>query len=358
MFGSGSAPAFGAGTPVTPQPTAFGVPSTPSFGLNPSQSSQSFLGQTQTQPTPSAFSAMFPSPAGVGQLTTQMAPVAAPATPLPDRDVQTIVDAYKDDLGNPKYSFKHFLFSVSEPSMRSKPLGVCDIMWAEAMNKLEGMDSNDREKLWPELVQGFKDLSRRMKLQDEAIAEDSQRLRATQANVKLLERHFQADTLTWIQRLHHKEQELQRRLLRVMRIVEALEGKGFRMLTTKGEAQVAERLRALVHQLKGPGAELPCRVNTLLSECRRRVQNGETALSFPSVAKIDDQSLFHMHQVLCQQTEAISRLLGILKKDSRDIEIMMTANTERTDEPVDNTYKRTGRNGFHSVYSEDTIRGY
>jgi nuclear pore complex protein Nup54 len=37
-------------------------------------------------------------------------------------------------------------------------------MWAEAMNKLEGMDSTDRERLWPELVHGFKDLSRRVKV--------------------------------------------------------------------------------------------------------------------------------------------------------------------------------------------------
>jgi nuclear pore complex protein Nup54 len=37
-------------------------------------------------------------------------------------------------------------------------------MWAEAINKLEGMDSAERERLWPELVQGFKDLSRRLKV--------------------------------------------------------------------------------------------------------------------------------------------------------------------------------------------------
>ncbi|KAL6520649.1 Nuclear pore complex protein Nup54 [Orobanche minor] len=33
-------------------------------------------------------------------------------------------------------------------------------MWVEAMGKLEGLSSTDRERLWPELVQGFKDLSR------------------------------------------------------------------------------------------------------------------------------------------------------------------------------------------------------
>lgn len=40
----------------------------------------------------------------------------------------------------------------------------CQIMWAEAMGKLEGMESADRERLWPQLVQGFKDLSQRLKV--------------------------------------------------------------------------------------------------------------------------------------------------------------------------------------------------
>lgn len=39
-------------------------------------------------------------------------------------------------------------------------------MWAEAMGKLEGMESKDRERLWPQLVKGFKDLSERLKVFD------------------------------------------------------------------------------------------------------------------------------------------------------------------------------------------------
>ncbi|GMN68513.1 hypothetical protein TIFTF001_037569 [Ficus carica] len=31
-----------------------------------------------------------------------------------DHDIQAIVEAYKDDLGNPKYVFKHLLFSVPD----------------------------------------------------------------------------------------------------------------------------------------------------------------------------------------------------------------------------------------------------
>lgn len=35
-------------------------------------------------------------------------------------------------------------------------------MWAGAMGKLEGMERPDRKRLWPQLVQGFKDLSQRI----------------------------------------------------------------------------------------------------------------------------------------------------------------------------------------------------
>lgn len=334
------------------QTPAFGGTQSSPFGQTP-QSTPAF-GQTQALQFGTPQQSLFSN----SQLTTQMAPVAPVVTPLPDRDIQAIVDAYKSEAGNPKYGFKHFLLSVTDPSMRIKPVGVSDIMWAEAMNKLEGMESADRERLWPELVQGFKDLSRRLKLQDEAIAADVQRLQTTQTNVKLLERHFHVDTLTWIQRLRQKEQELQRRLLRVMRIVEAVEGKGFRMLTTKGEAHLGERLRVLARQLQGPGAELPRRVNTLLSVSRMQAQVGGAPTLLPGLAKIDERSLGDMHEVLRQQTEAISRLVGILKKDMRDIEIIMSEDTETIDESVESNFRRSGRNGTLPMYDVNGLNGY
>ena len=38
------------------------------------------------------------------------------------------------------------------------------IMWVEAMAKLEGMETGDRERPWPQLVHGFKDLLQRLKV--------------------------------------------------------------------------------------------------------------------------------------------------------------------------------------------------
>ncbi|TQE09261.1 hypothetical protein C1H46_005196 [Malus baccata] len=247
--------------------------------------------------------------------------------------VDAIVDAYKDEPGNPKYAFKHLLFSVTDPQFRVKPAGVPDIMWAEAMAKLEGLESTDRERLWPQLVQGFKDLSQRLKLQDEVLLSDAERLQMTQSNVKMLQRHFQADTLPWIERMRQKEQGLQRRLLRVMRILEALEGKGFRLPLMKGEVELAEKLTAVTRQLKGSGAELTRRVQNLLTISRVQENSiGAGALGYlPGSTKIHEQSLAAMQEVLQQQTEAIARLGNVLKRDIRDMEIIMAEDTETTE---------------------------
>ncbi|KNA24677.1 hypothetical protein SOVF_013630 [Spinacia oleracea] len=358
-FGTPSTtPAFGA-APSTP---GFGTPSSPFLGSSIFNTPSPFAQNTQQQQQTTPFSqqpstgfgfnsTLFQSPlqqqqqqqqpqqmtpfnlSGVQQLTTQMAPVAPLPFSLAERDIQTIVDAYKDEPGNTKYAFKHLLFSVMDPQLKVKPPGVSDIMWAEAMGKLEGMDSTNRERLWPQLVQGFKDLSNRLKLQDEVIVADAERLRMTQGNVKTLQRHFQADTLPRIERLKQKEQGLQRRLLRVMRIVEALEGKGCRLPLMKAEVELAEKLAGTVRQLKGSGAELSRRVQNLLTVSRVQVNTngGSISVYLPGSTKIQERSLTDMQEVLQQQTDAIARLGNVLKRDIRDMEIIMAEDTEMID---------------------------
>ena len=57
-----------------------------------------------------------------------------------------------------------YVFLSSDSTLSADNSLHCQIMWAEAMAKLEGMESADRERLWPQLVQGFKDLSQRLKV--------------------------------------------------------------------------------------------------------------------------------------------------------------------------------------------------
>ncbi|KAL8156945.1 nuclear pore complex protein NUP54 [Apium graveolens] len=345
-------------TPATSTP-AFGTPSSSSFNTGfgnslfntpfsqqqqQTQSTSLFPQQQQQQQTSAfGFSNMFNTtphqqpqaspfaaitPFANTQLTTQMAPVAPLPFSLADRDIQGILEAYKDEPGNTKYAFKHLLFSVTDPQYRTKPSGVSDIMWAEAMGKLEGMESSKRERLWPQLVHGFKDLSQRLKLQDEILVSDADRLRITQSNVKVLQRHFQADTIPRIDRMRQKEHSIQRRLLRVMRMVEALEGKGFRLPLMKGEVELAEKLASITRQLKGSGAELSRRVQNLLTLARVQANDLGGSVFLPGSTKIHEQSLASMQEVLQQQTEAIARMGSVLKRDMRDMEIMMAEETD------------------------------
>ncbi|GAB4829341.1 Nuclear pore complex protein Nup54 [Ancistrocladus abbreviatus] len=337
-----STPAFGT---LSSMP-AFGTPSTPSFatGLGSSLFSTPFS-QTQQQQQTSIFqqpsiggsfgfqTAPFATPQQQQttpfanfQLTTQMAPVAPLPFSMAERDIQAIVEAYKDEPGNPKYAFKYLLFSVTEPQFRAKPAGVSDIMWAEAMGKLEGMDSSNRERLWPQLVQGFKDLSQRLKYHLSSLV-----------IISALDSYYRfkdisrADTLPRIERLRQKEQGLQRRLLRVMRIIEALEGQGCRLPLMKGDVELAEKLAAITRQLKGSGADLSRRVQNLLtiSRVQATANGGNASIYLPSTTKIHDRSLSDMQEVLQQQTEAIARLGNVLKRDIRDMEIIMAEDTER-----------------------------
>jgi nuclear pore complex protein Nup54 len=59
--------------------------------------------------------------------------------------------------------------------------------------------------------------------------------------------------------------------------------------------------------------------------------------------KIENQSLAEMHEVLRQQTEAISCLALVLKRDMRDIEIITSKDTERiTGQSGKNSLRNTG----------------
>ncbi|KAK4486074.1 hypothetical protein RD792_008740 [Penstemon davidsonii] len=251
-------------TPQPQQQSSFGF-ATPSFNA-------------ATQSQFNTFNAPSATPFANQQLTTQMAPVAPLSLSLADRDIQAIVEAYKEEPANPKYAFKHLLFSVTEPQYRIKPAGVSDIMWAEAMGKLEGMEGSKRERLWPQLVLGFKDLSQRLK---------------------------------------------------IMRIIEALEGKGSRLPLMKGEAELAEKLAVITRQLKGSGAELSRRVQNLLTLSRLQADglNGGSVY-LPGSTKIHEQSLADMQEVLQQQTDAVAKLGNVLKRDMRDMEIIMAEDTE------------------------------
>eukprot|EP00897_Mesotaenium_endlicherianum_P000825 jgi/Mesen1/10743/ME000901S10098 len=307
-YGGGAFGSFG----MTPTPV-------PSFGQS---FSTPFGGAAQTPPS---LFGMGPSSSSFAMVTQMagMAPLAV--VPLPDRELQALLSAYTEEPSNAAYQFRYLFLSVTPPEARVKPAGVSELMWSEALRRLEGLEGSERAVLWPEPAQGFKDLSNRLRLQDEALAADAERLRSTESNVRALLSHFAADTEPWLERLRVRDHDLQRRLLRAMHIVEGLEKKGLRIPLTSEEVRLAERIRSLFRQLRAPTAELPRRVDALLATARLKNGSGiETGLTFAGSSKIEDRSLEEMQQVLQQQSEAIARLSSVLRRDARDLDIMMS----------------------------------
>ena len=82
------------------------------------------------------------------QLTTQMASVAPLPLSLADHGIKTIVEVYKDEPRNPKYAFKHFLFSA-----QGQPrFGVSLCLFVDCLNTLlVPGHSNIIEIQYPEL---------------------------------------------------------------------------------------------------------------------------------------------------------------------------------------------------------------
>ncbi|KAL6639488.1 hypothetical protein ACP70R_023218 [Stipagrostis hirtigluma subsp. patula] len=131
-------------------------------------------------------------------------------------------------------------------------------------------------------------------------------------------------------RLKQQELVIQRRLLRFVRIVEALENRGYRSPLTKEEADLYERLVTILKRLKGPGADLPKRVNNLLSTSRLLASTGAAGgtVYIPTSAKVDERSVAELLEALQQQTEAVAKLGNVLKRDTRDLEIMHSEDTD------------------------------
>ncbi|CAL5357771.1 unnamed protein product [Camellia sinensis] len=180
-------------------------------------------------------------------------------------------------------------------------------------------------------------------LQDEVILSDAERLRMTQSNVKLLQRRL-LRTITFWRRQSCQWQDFNPKtpnkvqgfkslpmldfykICQVMRIVEALEGKGCRVPLMKGEAKLAEKLAAITRQV-GSGAELSRRVQNLLTMARVQENGGGGgggSIYLLGSTKIHDQSLADI-------TEAIARLGNVLKPDIRDTEIIMVDDKEMTE---------------------------
>lgn len=319
------------------QISIFGQPQSQASLFGQPQAQGSLFGQ-QAQGQIQPFGLQIPQQQivpGSMQLQTQMAPVAPLASPLPDRELQSIIVAYQENPMNSNYQFRSLLFSVKDPQLRVRPPGVSEVVWQEALRHLQGMDASDRDRLWPEVVEGFRGLSNRLMLQDQAMADDTNCLQKTENNVRTLQRYLEADILPRIQRLKWQENMLHKRLLALSRKLQALDYKGQNVPLNEGEYRLVDRLRTLM-KVVDQTSELPRRSDMVLAEAQREARGHSRYGEMLGSVKVENESLENVRRGLEQQTEALTRLVGVLNKDVRDVDILFAE------------YEKDGGSGFRN----------
>mmetsp|Transcript_3141 Transcript_3141/g.11313 ORF Transcript_3141/g.11313 Transcript_3141/m.11313 type:complete len:443 (-) Transcript_3141:33-1361(-) len=339
---------FGAPAAATTAPTTslFGAPatapsSTPSlFGGSASTATPSLFGSFTQQPTPFGAATglgQTPNAGGFGFSTGTAAPSVAPGAttfstamylhgePQAAQELQDILDAYNPAPTNNKFRFRHLFLNIVSEGMeaaRVKPAGVDESQWQEALEELKG--SAQPEKMWPVAANGFGDLAGRLKAQEEWLANQQTHIADTDQQLRQLQRHFHAKTLPQIQMLRRQHIQHSQQLLRLMRMLEALDQRAFEDMPLTGEeVQLSRRLEALSQQLPKPPqqAQLQHRLDSLSKLATAHSAAGGSA----PAASLDSSSLKHMHEILKQQTEGVRRLSSVCKKASRDSAILVKA---------------------------------
>ncbi|KAI3432424.1 hypothetical protein D9Q98_003978 [Chlorella vulgaris] len=359
QFG-GSAPAFGAAsTPSMFGASSAAAPAPFSFSTSqPAQQQPSMFGAAPAS-SPSLFGAATPAPSPFGssvfgtqqqqqqqqqglqqqQQQGMLGFVGGAAPVVPDlsaiRELESIKDSFVPGGSNPRYRFQHLLLNVVEqPAARVKPAGVDELAWRAALQRAGGPDNVDG--LWPVQAQGFKDLLARKAAQDAAIKEHGERLEGLSQMAGQLASRQEAVLREQLLAVRRRHVQLCNQLLRVLRHIDALEGRfaqvvGYRNPTPK---DLMQRLTVQLGEIEAAlapsaanGGGLQGKVAALAAAARLRAgAPGGTSVA-DLEARVDPAGMEEMFGILSQYTEAMGKLGDVLRRDARHVAMLEYAAT-------------------------------
>ncbi|KAL7982166.1 hypothetical protein Chor_001223 [Crotalus horridus] len=178
--------------------------------------------------------------------------------------------------------------------LQHPPAGVDPIIWEQAK-----VDNPDPEKLIPVPMVGFKELLRRLKVQDQMTKQHQSRLDIISEDISELQKN-QTTTMAKIAQYKRKLMDLSHRTLQVLIKQEIQRKSGY-------------AIQADEEQLRG-------RLNELMSQIR--MQNHFGAVRSEERYYIDADLLREIRQHLKQQQEGLSHLISIVKDDLEDIKLI------------------------------------
>ncbi|KAM8939712.1 nucleoporin p54 isoform 2-T2 [Pelodytes ibericus] len=195
--------------------------------------------------------------------------------------------------------------------LQNPPAGVDPIIWEQAK-----VDNPDPERLIPVPMVGFKELLRRLKVQDQMTKQHQSRLDIISEDISELQKN-QATTMAKIAQYKRKLMELSHRVLQVLIKQEIQRKSGFAIQAEEEHLRV--QLDTIQCELNAP-TQFKGRLNELMSQIR--MQNHFGAVRSEEKYYVDGDLLREIKQHLKQQQEGLSHLIGIIKDDLEDIKLI------------------------------------
>ncbi|XP_043090212.1 nucleoporin p54 isoform X2 [Puntigrus tetrazona] len=195
--------------------------------------------------------------------------------------------------------------------LQNPPAGVDPIIWEQAK-----VDNPDPEKLIPVPMVGFKELLRRLKIQDQMTKQHQTRVDIISNDISELQRN-QATTAAKITQYKRKLMDLSHRVLQVLIKQEVQRKSGYAIQLDEEHLRV--QLETIQSELNAP-TQFKGRLNELMSQIR--MQNHFGAVRSEERYRVDADLLREIRQHLKHQQEGLSHLISVIKDDLDDIKMI------------------------------------
>ncbi|KAI4895421.1 hypothetical protein NFI96_024319, partial [Prochilodus magdalenae] len=195
--------------------------------------------------------------------------------------------------------------------LQNPPAGVDPIIWEQAK-----VDNPDPEKLIPVPMVGFKELLRRLKIQEQMTKQHQTRVDIISNDISELQKN-QATTVAKIAQYKRKLMDLSHRVLQVLIRQEIQRKSGYAIQMDEEHLRV--QLDTIQSELNAP-TQFKGRLNELMSQIR--MQNHYGAVRAEEKYIVDTDLLREIKQHLKQQQEGLSHLISVIKDDIEDIKII------------------------------------
>uniref|UniRef100_A0A674C7R9 54 kDa nucleoporin n=1 Tax=Salmo trutta TaxID=8032 RepID=A0A674C7R9_SALTR len=195
--------------------------------------------------------------------------------------------------------------------LANAPAGVDPIIWEQAK-----VDNPDVDKLIPVPMVGFKELLRRLKIQDQMTKQHQSRVDIISNDISELQKN-QATTVAKIAQYKRKLMDLSHRVLQVLIKQEIQRKSGYAIQVDEEHLRV--QLDTIQCELNAP-TQFKGRLNELMSQIR--MQNHFGAVRAEERYSVDGDLLREIRQHLKQQQEGLSQLISVIKDDVEDLKLI------------------------------------